>query len=68
MKLPLFESLGVSEVRNIYGKYFVFHMKLAIQEARTILDESIISREKTSSTLYEIPTAKGVNWYLHFLM
>ena len=58
----------VPEVRNIYGKYFVFHMKLAMQEARIILDESIISREKTSSTLCETPTTKGVNWCLHFLM
>ena len=49
MKIPLFESLGVSEIWNIYGKYFEFHMSLAIQEARTFLDESIISIEKTSS-------------------
>ena len=38
--------MGVFEVRNIYGKYFVFHMNLAIQEAFRILDESIISIEK----------------------
>ena len=25
MKIPLFESLGVSEIRKIYGKYFEFH-------------------------------------------
>ena len=50
MKIPLFESLGVSEIQNIYGKYFEFHMSLAIQEACTFLDESIISREKTSSS------------------
>ena len=50
MKLPLFESLGVSEIRNIYGEYFEFHMSLAIQEARTFLDESIITIEKTSSS------------------
>ena len=50
MKIPLFESLGVSEIRKIYGKYFEFHMSLAIQEARTFLDESIISIEKTSSS------------------
>ena len=68
IKLPLSESLVVPEVRNINGKYFVFHMKLAMQEARMILDESIISREKTSSTLCETPTTKGVNWCLHFLM
>ena len=49
MKIPLFESLGVSEIRKIYGKYFESHMSLAIQEARTFLDESIISIEKTSS-------------------
>ena len=42
--------LGVSEVQHLYGKYFVFHMNLAVQEARTILDESIISIEKTSSS------------------
>ena len=48
MKIPLFESLGVSEIRKIYGKYFEFHMSLALQEARTFLDESIISIEKTS--------------------
>ena len=50
IKPSLFESLGVSEVRNLYGKYFVFHMNLAIQEAWTILDESIKSIEKTSSS------------------
>ena len=49
MKIPLFESLGVSEIRKIYGKYFESYMSLAIQEARTFLDESIISIEKTSS-------------------
>ena len=48
--LYLFESFGVSEVQHLYGKYFVFHMNLAVQEARTILDESIISIEKTSSS------------------
>ena len=42
--------LGVSEVQHLYGKYFVFHMNLEVQEARTILDESIISIEKTSSS------------------
>ena len=42
--------LGVSEVRHLYGKYFVFHMNLAIKVGRTILDESIISIEKTSSS------------------
>ena len=46
----LFESLGVSEVRHLYGKYFEFHMTLATQEARAILDEFIISIEKTSSS------------------
>ena len=48
IKIPLFERLGVIEVRNIYGKYFVFHMNLAIQEACRILNESIISIEKSS--------------------
>ena len=48
--LYLFESLGVSEVRHLYGKYFEFHMTLATQEARAILDEFIISIEKTSSS------------------
>ena len=50
MKITLFESLEVSEIRNIYGKYFVFHMSLATREARTFLDGSIISIEKTSSS------------------
>ena len=44
------ESLGVSEVRHLYGKYFEFHMTLATQEARAILDEFIIFIEKTSSS------------------
>ena len=48
--LYLFKSLGVSEVRHLYGKYFEFHMTLATQEARAILDEFIISIEKTSSS------------------
>ena len=48
IKIPLFERLGFFEVRNIWGKYFVFHMNLAIQEACRILDESIISIEKSS--------------------
>ena len=46
----LFESLGVSEVRLLYGKYVEFHMTLETQEARAILDEFIISIEKTSSS------------------
>ena len=50
IKPSLFESLGVSEVQNLHGKYFVFHMNLVIQEARTILNQSIISIEKTSSS------------------
>ena len=48
IKLPLFESSGVSEVRSIYVRFFVFHMNLAIQEVRTTLDDSIISIKKTS--------------------
>ena len=48
IKPSLFEILGVSEVQNLYGKYFVFQMHLAIQEASTILDQSIISIEKRS--------------------
>ena len=50
IKIPLFKSLGVSEIRNIYGKYFVFHMNLAIQEAPSSLDGSTISIEKMSSS------------------
>ena len=50
IKPSLFESLGFLRCRTFYGKYFVFHMNLAIQEARTILDQSIISIEKTSSS------------------
>ena len=48
IKIPLVDRLGVFEARNIYGKYFVFHMYVAIQEACRILDESILSIEKTS--------------------
>ena len=52
IKLPLFESLVVSEVRNICGKYFMFHMILAIEEARTILDESIRRAHQTLCNSY----------------
>ena len=38
------------KVRNLHGKCFVFHMNLVIQEARTILNQSIIWIEKTSSS------------------
>ena len=48
IKLPLFQSLWVSYVQNIYGKYFMFH----------------INHIDTKDELIkhcEIPTTKGVN-------
>ena len=50
MKLPKFESLTVSEVRNLDGKFFVFHINLAVQDALTISAESIISIGKVNLT------------------
>ena len=60
IKPSLFESLGVSEVRNLYGKYFVFHMNWAIQEASTIFAQSIISNRGNSC---EIKLRKAI-WFL----
>ena len=48
--LFIWEFGGFWGTAPFYGKYFEFHMTLATQEARAILDEFIISIEKTSSS------------------